>query len=435
MVIILGISLFVFHAFPSPKCPQSAVLGLQGVGGAVFLLGGILAENFYPSSTWNAGVELSTIGLTAQLCLLSLITPVLYLALSSQKTGLLALAAIFCAIALGGIGVIVAQDFTLSVSYLELQSYATYLAISNKIGDTEQHHGFLSYFVVSGLATTGLIIGWAIADLEGGILIESRNLGECLSPYILTPSFILKLGVYPFYAWVPLVYNTTGLLPLLTVAVLPQLGILSLLNNTAHWPTSGLAGVAGASVVAGSVCAAVTVKPHGFIALSGISQLGFTLLGLNTTFLGATLFNLFYGLTLVSFIGIIRTSKLGNELLSDWRGFTSTHLALGLTASLLMASLGGIPPFAGFYTKAELLNHWVTQSAGFSSVWILVASLPGAIGYLRVALANVGTGTPTIQSFSISPPMCKEGIVISSAAALGFAGLNYETAILVAEGC
>jgi formate hydrogenlyase subunit 3/multisubunit Na+/H+ antiporter MnhD subunit len=112
----------------------------------------------------------------------------------------LALAAIFCAIALGGIGVIVAQDFTLSVSYLELQSYATYLAISNKIGDTEQHHGFLSYFVVSGLATTGLIIGWAIADLEGGILIESRNLGECLSPYILTPSFILKLGVYPFYA-------------------------------------------------------------------------------------------------------------------------------------------------------------------------------------------------------------------------------------------
>lgn len=74
--------------------------------------------------------------------------------------------------------------------------------------------------------------------------------------------------------------------------------------------------LAGVSVLVGSTCAAVAVKPHGFIALSGVAQLGFTLLGLNLSFSVMITLNFFYGLALISFIGTIWSAELDRKLLS-----------------------------------------------------------------------------------------------------------------------
>lgn len=95
------------------------------------------------------------------------------------------------------------------------------------------------------------------------------------------------------------------MLALISVAVIPQLAILSLLNETIILTAPVAITAAGASILIGSLCSAVTVKPHGFLALSGISQLGFTLLALNLTFSGLVIFNFFYGLSLVAFAGVI----------------------------------------------------------------------------------------------------------------------------------
>jgi len=187
-----------------------------------------------------------------------------------------------------------------------------------------------------------------------------------------------------------LVYNESGLLSVLVVAGLPQLAILLLINGAVSITPLLAIVVPIASVVVGSVCIAAAVKPWGLIALSGISQLGFTLLALNLTSSGMVLFNFFYALTLVTLGGVIWTFASSSHQLSYWRGIANTHIILGLLSSLLLLSLGGVPPIAGFYTKAELINHLGAQEGYYLSVLLLISSLPSLIGYLRIALTILG---------------------------------------------
>lgn len=102
---------------------------------------------------------MSFLSITAQLGLLSYCSAIIYLGLSNHEVGLLALATLFCVLALGGIATTMAQDFALVISQLEIQSYATYLMIANKLGKTVNPYGYLSYFLISGFATAGLVMG------------------------------------------------------------------------------------------------------------------------------------------------------------------------------------------------------------------------------------------------------------------------------------
>ena len=187
-----------------------------------------------------------------------------------------------------------------------------------------------------------------------------------------------------------MVYNESGLLSVLVVAGLPQLAILLLMNGAISITPLLAIIVPIASVVVGSVCVAAAVKPWGFIALSGISQLGFTLLAMNLTSSGIVLFNFFYALTLVTLGGVIWAFASSSHQLSYWRGIANTHIILGLLSSLLLLSLGGVPPIAGFYTKAELINHLGAQEGYYLSILLLISSLPSLIGYLRIALTILG---------------------------------------------
>lgn len=111
----------------------------------------------------------------AQIGLLILSLTILCIGLSDWKINPLNLVIVFCAVSLGGMVVIVAQDFALTVTQLELQSYATYLVIAGKSKFFSHQHGFLSYFLISGLATAGLITGWAVTLLDGGFFPSTNQ--------------------------------------------------------------------------------------------------------------------------------------------------------------------------------------------------------------------------------------------------------------------
>ena len=112
-------------------------------------------------------------------------------------------------------------------------------------------------------------------------------------------------------------------------------------------------------------------------------------------------------------------------------------MPLALLGVLLLMGLGGVPPAVGFYTKAGLISYIEAQGISYLGTLLIIASLPSAIGYLRLALANLGLGweNGTQGNAHISLPLHKEILVVAGTAVLGIVGLNYGGYILLTRRC
>lgn len=312
----------------------------------------------------------------------------------------------------GLLGVMVlASGYSLLVSYigLEILSLSLYAMVAFDRDSARSAEAAMKYFVLGAIASGTLLYGMSllygitgtlqIGELQTAIAARSDVVGLWVGLGFMVVGVAFKFGAVPFHMWVPDVYDGAATPVTLYIGTAPKLGALALAvrllvegaEGLASFWEPMLAALAVLSLVLGNVAAIAQTSIRRMLAYSTISHVGFILLGLVAGSPVGVQAALFYTVVYVimaagAFGFLVMLGSRGQEVteLDDLRGLWERSPWFTLMMVLLMISMIGVPPLAGFYAKwwilAALLN---SGYMGLAIVGVLT-SVIGAYYYLRV---------------------------------------------------
>jgi NADH-quinone oxidoreductase subunit N len=145
------------------------------------------------------------------------------------------------------------------------------------------------------------------------------------------------------------------------------------------------------SMILGNVVAIAQSNLKRMLAYSTISHVGFLLMGVlsgtDEGFAASLFYTLIYALmTLGAFGMILLLSRQGFEAenIDDFKGLSDRQPWFALMMLILMFSMAGIPPLAGFYAKLSVIKAVIEVDLLMVALVAVVTSVIGAYYYLRV---------------------------------------------------
>ncbi|MDE2128913.1 MAG: NADH-quinone oxidoreductase subunit NuoN [Betaproteobacteria bacterium] len=301
---------------------------------------------------------------------------------------------------------------------LELLSLALYALVALRRDSALATEAAMKYFVLGALASGFLLYGMsmiygATGSLDLAVAFKTISL-EPLNRAALVMGIVFivaglafKLGAAPFHMWIPDVYQGAPTAVVLLVGGAPKLAAFAmsirllvegLFPLAMDWQQM-LVVLAVLSMAIGNFAAIAQTNLKRMLAYSTIAQIGFMLLGLMSGMINgngisasvaysASLFYLvIYVLTTLGTFGIIMfMAHQGFEAedIQDFAGLGKTHPWLAGIMTFLMFSLAGLPPFAGFYAKFEVLSVLLATGRVWLVVLAVILSVVGAFYYLRM---------------------------------------------------
>jgi len=244
---------------------------------------------------------------------------------------------------------------------------------------------------------TGSLSLQAVSGAAGTLEVNSLPLMLDLS--MLVVGLLFKLDAVPFHMWVPDVYDGSATSTTLYLSAVPKLAAFAILLRLlstgleewiAIWQDMLLV-AALASIALGNVVAIAQSNIKRMLAYSTISNMGFLLLGFfagtHAGYSAAMVYAVIYMVTTVAAFGVILAlSRSGFESnsLDDFKGLNRRNPWLALLMLIVMFSLAGIPPTAGFFAKLMVLQ--AALDAGFVAVVVaaVILAVIGAFYYLRI---------------------------------------------------
>ncbi|BEV72159.1 NADH-quinone oxidoreductase subunit NuoN [Paludibacterium sp. THUN1379] len=316
--------------------------------------------------------------------------------------------------ALLGMNVMVsASHFMTLYIGLELLSLALYALIALRRDSVSATEAAMKYFVLGALASGLLLYGMsmvygATGSLEIGRIaqvIASGNGNTVLLIFgvvFLVAGLCFKLGAVPFHMWVPDVYQGSPTAVTLMIGAAPKLAafvfLVRILGEAmgpllSQWQGM-LVIVAVLSMAIGNITAIVQTNIKRMLAYSTISHMGFLLVGFLTGnadgFSSAMYYAIIYVLmSLAAFGVLLALSRAGFECekVADLKGLNQRNSWYAFLMLLVMFSMAGIPPLAGFYAKFAVIRAALSVGMVPLAVFAVLMSLIGAFYYLRVVKA------------------------------------------------
>lgn len=296
---------------------------------------------------------------------------------------------------------------------LEIMSLASYVLTTLSDSPRSEEAG-LKYFLLGSAGSAVLIYGIALlygatgsfnyaeiaarASAFGGL--EATNSAILVAgSLLLLCGFGFKVALAPFHQWTPDVYSgaptSVSLFLSTVVKVAAFAGMLrvfsgALVDGPGWLPV--LAVFTGLTLAFGNAAALFQTNFKRLLAYSAIAHSGFlamTLLGPpNLGGPAMSYYLLIYTLmtgAALAIVAALQRSEAGMEI-QDMRGLFYRHPAYAAALAVCLASLAGLPPFAGFFSK--LLAFQTALQGGYLWVTVLgvISSVAALIYYMRPAL-------------------------------------------------
>lgn len=310
---------------------------------------------------------------------------------------------------LGMLMMVSANDLIALYMGLELQSLALYVIAAFKRDSERSTEAGLKYFVLGALASgillygASLIYGFtgttnftALASLMGE---AETSIGLIFGLVFLTAGLAFKISAVPFHMWTPDVYEGAPTPVTALFASAPKVAAMALVIRVLMGPLPGLSGewqqiivfLSIASMVLGAVAAIGQSNIKRLMAYSSIGHMGFALVGLaagtQEGIQGVLIYMAIYVAMNFGVFGCIlamRDKQGMLENINDLAGLGRTNPMMALALALLMFSLAGIPPLAGFFAKFYVFLAAIHAGLYTLAVIGVLASVVGAFYYLRI---------------------------------------------------
>lgn len=197
---------------------------------------------------------------------------------------------------------------------------------------------------------------------------------------LISSTILLKIGSAPFHFWFPTVLeglNWNSILILVTWQKIAPLIIFSYLINFYL-----LIFIVFLAIIFGRLGGLNQTSLRKIIAFSSINHLGWIMMSLlNNEYLWIFYF-LFYYFLRFNVIWIFRNFKLTN--INQTFYLKKMNILFNLTIFIALLSLGGLPPFLGFFPKWILIEIIANNKLIFSLIFILFFTLINLFFYLRI---------------------------------------------------
>ena len=299
------------------------------------------------------------------------------------------------------------NDLILFYLGLELQSLSLYILASIDRDNLRSTESGIKYFVLSALSSGLLLYGCSLiygftGSTNFDIIATQLNSNE----YALTFGivFILvglafKISAVPFHMWAPDVYEGSPTSVTLFFTMVPKIAALSVFIRFLYVPFSNLIEqwqmilifLSIASMLFGAVAAIGQTNLKRLVAYSSIGHVGYALAGLatgtNDGIQSSVIYITIYVLMNLGLFSCLLMMKRNNEYyenIDDLSGLSKNHPMLSLSLLIILFSLAGIPPLAGFFAKFYVFKTVIEQSMYFLAVVGLLSTVIAAFYYLRL---------------------------------------------------
>src|ERR1700716_2218860 len=290
---------------------------------------------------------------------------------------------------------------------LELMSLALYVVAAIDRDSVRSTEAGLKYFVLGALSSgmllygASLIYGFTGTVSFAGIAAGAKtgSVGIVFGLVFLLAGLCFKVSAVPFHMWTPDVYEGAPTPVTAFFASAPKVAALAVFTRVALTAFPGIVSqwqqivvfVAIASMVLGSFAAIGQRNIKRLMAYSSIGHMGFALVGLAAGTVeggqGVLVYIAIYvAMTLGSFAVIITMKRNGQamEQISDFAGLSRTNPLLAFFFAMLLFSLAGVPPLAGFFAKWYVFVAAIKAGLFALAVLGVLASVVGAYYYLAI---------------------------------------------------
>jgi NADH-quinone oxidoreductase subunit N len=303
-----------------------------------------------------------------------------------------------------------ANDLISLYMAIELQSLPLYVLAAINRDNLRSTEAGLKYFILGALSSglllygASLIYGYAGATSFPVIADALRQspdmpLGIITGMVMMAAGLAFKVSAAPFHMWAPDVYEGAPSPVTAFFAIVPKLAGFALLlrfftgafGDVADVWRQVIIALSVASMTVGAVGALVQSNIKRLLAYSSIGHMGYALIGLVAAgSMGLRAVIVYLTLYMIMSIGVfcvvlmMRKKGQAVEGVSDLAGIAKSRPGLAFAMALLMFSMAGIPPLAGFFGKLFIFQSAVSGGFYALAIFGVITSVIAAYYYLRI---------------------------------------------------
>jgi NADH-quinone oxidoreductase subunit N len=310
---------------------------------------------------------------------------------------------------LGMMMMISANDLIALYLGLELQSLALYVVAAINRDSVRSTEAGLKYFVLGALSSGMLLYGASLiygftgqttfAGIAAALQGSGSSLGLIFGLVFLIAGIAFKISAVPFHMWTPDVYEGAPTPVTAFFAAAPKVAAMAMFIRVVIGPFEPvtpdwqqiLSFISIASMLLGAFAAIGQHNIKRLMAYSSIGHMGFALVGLaagnEAGVQGVIIYILIYmAMTLGAFACILAMRRRDGmvEEISDLAGLSKTNPIMAFMLAMILFSLAGIPPLAGFFAKFYVFLAAIQAGLYVLAVIGVLASVVGAYYYLSI---------------------------------------------------
>ena len=308
---------------------------------------------------------------------------------------------------LGMMIMISSNDLIVFYMGLELQSLALYVLATFNRDQLKSSEAGLKYFVLSALSSGLLLYGCSLiygftGTTNFNVIANQLNSNEYAITFgivFILVGLAFKISAVPFHMWAPDVYEGSPTSVTLFFTMVPKIAALTVFIRFLYVPFINLIDqwqmilvfLSIASMLFGAIAAIGQTNLKRLVAYSSIGHVGYALAGLatgsNDGIQSSVIYFTIYiimNLGLFSCLLMMKRSNKYFEDLEDLSGLSKNHPLLSLSLLIILFSLAGIPPLAGFFAKFYIFKSVLEQSMYFLAIVGLLSTVVAAFYYLRI---------------------------------------------------
>nr|YP_010947441.1 NADH dehydrogenase subunit 2 [Mimica arnoldii]WGO62527.1 NADH dehydrogenase subunit 2 [Mimica arnoldii] len=380
-----------------------------------------LYQDFYDVSIWSGLLvsDFFTYGIKPYLIfmfggwIVATYFYVIYEKLNSFEYWVLALVALLALL-------LIMQAYDLLTIYLciEIQSLIFYILASFKRTSEFSTEAGLKYFILGAFSSALLLLGISLIYGSTG-LTNLGDLSKLLSDFLIDDpvlilsilsgfvliiaSLLFKLSSAPFHVWSPDVYEGSPASVTAFFSIMPKLSVLTLLYRflissfhdfTNYWYGLILLSIF-LSMLIGALSAFKQSRWKRFFAYSSINHVGFflipLLLGNQEGISNSIFYVIIYMITMLGSFSIVLSMRFfsnnyhyQSRYLIDLVGLSRSNPFMASGFTLMLFSMAGIPPLAGFFAKVSVLFPALQAGAFGISIFAVLISCISCFYYIKL---------------------------------------------------
>jgi len=314
---------------------------------------------------------------------------------------------------LAGVGMMMmisAHNFLSFYMGLELQSLSLYVLAAMRRNSRFSAEAGVKYFTLGALSSGMILFGISLIYGFSGS-VDFAVIGSTLASWDAVPLGIIfgmvfllagiafKISAVPFHMWTPDVYQGAPTIVTAFFAIVPKVAAISILVRVLLEPFGAVSeqwmqiiyALSLASMMVGAFAGLAQENIKRLLAYSSIGNMGYVLIGMvimtPDSMAAVGLYLMIYMVGTGGTFAVLLSMRRGGIALvniSDLGGLSKNRPALAYGLAILMFSMSGIPPMAGFFGKLFIFQAAIANEMYVLAVLGVVTSVVAAYYYLRV---------------------------------------------------